>query len=581
MMGFVLVFSWMPLVIDFGLGESNPLLFNAGLSLGKIIGVVIYLRVAFPHVFSSEALRLIASRTCSKAMLLGSLSHMTYALFSWSTTLVDTVISTIVYETWPILYLALLGWVVSGIDGTRRYRALGVSDYFCCLLAFAGLAYVVIGTTGIGPSLDSDYASQALGIGLALAAAALSALNVYNFSWGVDLHKALPKHLSAPDGGNISEIACVMIGFALSSFFALVISAPPAFVIGGGISSSSAAVSILAGAGVLAAGSVLFRQANLRSKDPSVNVLAYVTPLVALGWLSLFTEIAVENFELIVIGAAAIVAMNVLLNLRPEQQIGRFDRLGFRALVLSLWVIGAFIYSRDELLPSEWLTWSSNMYWQILSLSATVFTLVLSFRVNRVANRTSEENNQSAALLRKLQHLFSEQTLQDVGVINSFFEAIRMNSARAREEYMALRAAVKKASPSCSWMDLADIEARLDMLIHSKQQGREFGEIVAIAALAVMTVGLAILSRPELSGWHGFLVESFLVVFLSTILYLVVNLADLRRERFSGLFEQDNADYPIVPFENKSLKQDGVWALVMSLMIVSAFGYALYAKWLA
>jgi len=34
--------------------------------------------------------------------------------------------------------------------------------------------------------------------------------------------------------------------------------------------------------------------------------------------LSLFTEIAVERLELIVIGAAAIVAMNVILNLRPE-----------------------------------------------------------------------------------------------------------------------------------------------------------------------------------------------------------------------------------------------------------------------
>ena len=109
------------------------------------------------------------------------------------------------------------------------------------------------------------------------------------------------------------------------------------------------------------------------------------------------------------------------------------------------------------------------------------------------------------------------------------------------------------------------------MLIYSKQRGREFGELVPIIALATITIALAILSRPRLLGWTAFLTEMFVMTFCSTIVYLVNNLSDLRRELFSRVFRHRNltnmsrevgSDYSIVFHDEDTFRCDSVVALL-------------------
>ena len=590
MIGYVFIFSWVPLIIDFGLAGSNPLLFNAGLAIGKVLGVGIWLVIACRQIIlDQEVLRLILSRTFSKALLLGSIAHMTYALFAWSTSYVDTAVSTIIYETWPILYIFLLTKLISTADNKSRYRSLSLMDYILCILAFCGLIYVILGTYSSQGAESSNYVPyQVLGIVLAIAAAAVSSLNAYNFRWGTDLRKDLPRRLAPKGEGDLQELACVMIAFALSSLLVLPGSLVIGFAVGGHISVGSSITSIVAGAGLLSLGSICFRRANLETKNPAVNALSYGTPVVALAWLAVFTDINVANLEYIVIGASAIIAMNLLLNVDPEELVDDSYRLGFRALVLSLWAIGAFVYSRDEWFTLGWLHWSSDAYWTILTLSATVFTLILSFRVNRIANRTATEDHQTATILRKLQDLQRQKVIESKD-IETFMSMMYTKSADMRAAYKRLRLAIRAAQDVRSNEDLVPLETQLDLLIYSKQRGREFGEIVAIFALATITVGLAILSRPQLSGWSGFLVEMFVMIFCSTIVYLVVNLADLRRERFarvfrseasSGTSQRNGIDYSIVLHDEDALRLDGIVALIMSVVVVVAFGYVLFVKWL-
>ena len=316
MLGFVVTYSLVPLVIDKGLDGTNPLLFNAGLSVGKIIGVTAWIAVTCrAAIFNRDVFRLIRARTFSKAMLLGSTSHFTYALFAWSTTFVDTAVSTIVYETWPVLYMVGLTRLMSHSDGQPRYRKLLVGDYALCAVAFIGLAFVTVGTSSIENNpAGSHVGYQTLGVALSLCAAAVAALNVYNFRWGCDLRRDLPGNVADRGTRDVAELACVMVAFALSSLLVLPASVAAGLATGGGMSAAALLVSVAAGAGLLALGSTCFRCANLQTTDPAINALAYATPVIAVGWLAAFSDIDVADTSYVAVGAVMIVAVNLVLN---------------------------------------------------------------------------------------------------------------------------------------------------------------------------------------------------------------------------------------------------------------------------
>ena len=114
-----------------------------------------------------------------------------------------------------------------------------------------------------------------------------------------------------------------------------------------------------------------------------------VLALAVLVWLG----VTLPRFDLFVIGAALIIAVNILLQLKPdkERDLSKFGkealpgtRLGFVAFILSIWMFGTAVYLRDEIIPDGWLSWGANDYWGLIALSATVFALILGFRVARL-----------------------------------------------------------------------------------------------------------------------------------------------------------------------------------------------------
>ena len=103
-----------------------------------------------------------------------------------------------------------------------------------------------------------------------------------------------------------------------------------------------------------------------------------------------------------VLGALVIITANTLLHLDPEGARRSVDQQehdrkargwGYRSLVVSILVSGSFMLFRNELTPEGWHTWNFTEYWGMLALCATVFVLILSFRVSRVAERTLSEGH--------------------------------------------------------------------------------------------------------------------------------------------------------------------------------------------
>ena len=128
------------------------------------------------------------------------------------------------------------------------------------------------------------------------------------------------------------------------------------------------------------------------------------------------------------------------------------------------------------------------------------------------------------------------------------------------------------------------------MIVHSKQQGRDIVELLSLVAFALVTIGLGLLSRPEVTtssgAWSGFLSEVFVLLFASTIAFLCVNLFDIRRERESPLMvrldQRDGSGEGHRLFFR--FQGDQIWrnvaAVLISLAMSVVFCILLYGKWL-
>ena len=156
---------------------------------------------------------------------------------------------------------------------------------------------------------------------------------------------------------------------------------------------------------------------------------------------------------------------------------------------------------------------------------------------------------------------------------NAYFEARNyINSAKAKAHSMK----------DVDVQLLSEAEAHLDALARSKQQDITPGEMFALCTFAVITVALAMASRPpESEGWTRFLVDIFAVLISSVIVFLVVNVWELRRERDEKKFDlmPETQDYRVQFIENRNGTFDQKLSLIAGGAIVLMFASLLAHKW--
>ena len=134
-------------------------------------------------------------------------------------------------------------------------------------------------------------------------------------------------------------------------------------------------VAFVAGLVINTTAGLMWRKANMADDDISFNALGYAIPILSLLFLFFF----------------------------ERADITRVDYL-----ILALGGCGMVVYFRSDLfellnIPS-W-SWSGDGYFGSIALSATVFTLLLAFRDARLVTRTSDEENRTFSILRKLDSL--------------------------------------------------------------------------------------------------------------------------------------------------------------------------------
>ena len=621
----VLTWSFVPLLIKVSGGLESPFLFNAVWRVGvAIAGLLICLR-EFRLVFlNKDVWDAIRKRLVRFAILCAVLNSFQYALFSWSTHFVDVSIAAVLLELWPIMVILLLAKLLSEELGYRRNIRTILP---LLLLAFAGLWFVVASQTGSLSIAGNPLIKLIPGVSLALLAAVVGAFDAFTFSWGQDLANKLLKSNREKDNSlNISQyIENITERFKdgdadveeyvrknlilFGSIVAYVITSIPGVVLSTGIgvareetiSFGVVAFGVIGGLTLHGYGNYLFRKANLTTTNLGINAFGYFTPALSVLLLAFFLGVDVAEPTYLLIGIAAIIAANLLINFEAEHL------LGFKALVISLWTCGTIVFLRT----STSLGWVASFggYFDVLFLSATVFALILSFRTARLSSRIQEEDNRAIKLFRELEDLDLR------GVITPPYRRARENIVTIDEKegeemesaYSEARRAVNDALTRADGSDrkkLLAISVKLDSLAHSRQQGINFGEICALFIFAGLIVGTALLALPaevvpsakvvppaEVNRLTGFLVEMFAMVFPAVIIFLTFNVFDLQRGRVSRILES-NPQYGGygVAFQDTELRERTIkytgrrtveqWiSVIVGLLLIVAYAGLFLDKW--
>ena len=394
----VIAISFTPLAIIKGGGIDAPFSFNFVWRMGSAFGSLLFLYVFYRSVLLDRAVLSLAARSSMSWMLLGAIpTSFDYALFSAATGFLDASVSAVLFEVWPIILILLASFLLRG-DGGHPGNILSMAPFLA--MALVGLSFVVISQTGgldVGGASLADLAS---GVVLALLAALAASCAAFSFRWGRDLAEKLSDIVPTGRGGVSLSIFGAVLGHTIVSLVGAVLSGGIGLASGERLDSGMREYLVygfLGGVLLHSVASILFRASNLTTDNLGVNVLSYLTPIFTLVWLAIFSEIGVVRPDFLVIGAAATVAVNLLINFRAERL------LGFKALVISLWACGTVVFLRDR---GRWL-WEAEEagYFEVLFLSATVFALILSFRVVRLASCTQEEDGRAFGLFRELEEL--------------------------------------------------------------------------------------------------------------------------------------------------------------------------------
>ncbi len=578
----VTLFSSLPLVISWGGGERTPFLFNAAMNAGIVLGCLGFMAVFYRRLILSGAnLRLISRRIFDPKIALSIVANFNFALFAWSTRFVDVSVSAILFESWPVFIILITARLFRGDD---RYREITYEMLLLLTLGLVGFAFVVVGQAGGFANIQTGGLSLLIvGVVLAMLGAVATSFTAFSFRWGTDVAGELSEDSRVGFSEASLDLFGVMVAFLVANAVSAIVNTIAGYSSGESMDQRVLIIAVFLGGATNWVANVAWRKANLTTDNLGINALAYATPIFSLVWLFLFSRVAPERLDYLIAGAVGIIVVNLLINFEAE------IRFGFKALLLSLWACGAFVYLRDDVLhflPFGQWQWPGETYFGALGLSATVFTLLRSFRVARLATQTQDEDNRLYTLFQNLdllarRNVIDESVREHILAIDYAVTPEQLQAAYQNARRCIADAVIADPEPE-DHTQLAEAETQLNVIAHSRQQGIEFGELFALIIFGGITVFIGLASRPGVTGWIGFLVEMLVVLFSAVIVFLVVNVWDLHRDRAGEILErhEDFGGYGVVFRDAVNRRFEQTTSIVVGLLVTGAYAGLLWHKWL-
>ncbi len=572
--------SLIPLVIKWASGEESPFLLNAAWRFGVALGCLTILAVFFGGFVRDERSVLWQNRNRLRAWAVAGtiVGNLDYAFFSLSLRFIDIALATVLIETYPIIIVFLLAFLYRKEQGSRRKVGGPIVLLLACFVGFfflsaseAGGFDAIFAGSGAGPS------DIPIGILLALTGAITVSCTTFTFKWCEDVSRDIAPEIQTTISQQRLTLCCLIIALTFANAVSVPVNAVVGLAKGETISLQSLAIGIFIGGTLIQAiPSIAWRAANLVTHNLGINAMLYLVPIVSLLWLWVFSHIGVARLDYYIIGIAGIFTANLLINFEAERLFS------FKALVIALWACGTVVYLRSF----NQGIWVGGDYFNALAVSSTVFILILSFRVARLSTRILDEDNRAFHLVRELDSL-ARRGLIGPEVCEYVLTIDEAEGPKLQEAYNEARqsivVALRGASPG-DWDKLITLEAELDSLTHSRQQGINFGELSALTIFAGLILSLTLFSRPDVSGMTAFLIEMFSILFASVIIFLTFGIGDLQRDRIARIMlsrsVSRSGEYEVI-FQDQTRRHiEQAITVVVSLLIVVAYAGLLGHKWL-
>ena len=528
MMASVLLFSLSAICVYFGEAHKAPLTFNAIMSFFSRLGILLFLVVNYRQwLFDRETWGAVINNWRSWSLLGILVGVFDYTVLGWSLKYIDISVATALFQTWPFWLIVLTGQM---FKGEHRYSVINFFGWSCILMGLAGLMFVVLSQTEtlLWQNDSASIFDAVIGQLLAIVGAIFTGGLVGGCSirWGDTVLKSVSEKTKENAAKSKKDIGLffVMIG--------LVIGSVPNIIVGAawGIHNEAAEfgntniiIAAVYGFFVLSAALIFSRMANRATLKLEVNALSYMVPVLSLAWLGILGYINVPKVAWLVIGAMGIVAANALLNFKAEQ------RTAYQSLVVALWVCGVIVYFRPVL--------HAPAFYEAVAVVATMFILILSFRIDRLVERTSTEDGITTDIWHKISTLSSDMRdkLREIDEAGS--------PEKLSQSYNNFVKSLKKETdkiPKGGEELFTDIMRQTDNLAHSKQQGSNFGEQAVLWILGgVSAIGLLFFMPEytgEVFGVGVFFLEMVAFLAATTIIFLLFNMRDLQHDRKRRIF---------------------------------------------
>ncbi len=450
----------------------------------------------------------------------------------------------------------------------KRYEKFTTQKWFLFAVALVGVGFVIVSQSStIDNAVGELFTFSALGgVGLVLVAALLAGTGLpVNQWWGSYVSRSV---------NDDDEIFYTVVANSIGRVIIV-----PVLVAIGLLSGEN--IQSIGGVGVLSAttygffgfgvGTIFFRIANARTTNLGINALGYATPVVALIWLALASRIDVPHIDWLVIGLIAIIVANLLLNFTAE------IRSAYKALIIALWVCGMAVYLHDGLPLSN--------YAEMIGVISTLFILILVFRADRLVRRTMDEEKSVFLVYNGLKTMARKRGMDgdarnQLRYIDEHTKPEQLRTAydELKEYFITAREQHPKYEEK-----LDQLETEVDSLVHSKQQGTNFGEIIALGFITfIMVSALLLFKPPELTEWDGLFTEISSFLLATVIVFLFANIFDLQHDRTNAILskEQDSS-FHSVAFDDSTDRGGERWVSVgICAVITAAYIWLFLGKWI-
>ena len=383
MLSSVIIYSFLPLFVYFGETWEYPFYFNAGYQLSaalfiafRIIGkartskITIFSYIKYLYDFRSDIVMCLLILVC---IVSGVLAFPSYSL---SIQHINAAISAVALEISQIITVLLLAVFFAH---SNRYKKIKTSDIVLMLFAFIGLYFVVFSQENEATNyITGDYLIGAL---LIIFAAMIVGLPTpISIKFGnlmsnkiSEIEKGKKNILNKHDMLEI-EYVCLLISVFVSRLLSGIVSIFIALYLGE--SSFYSAILWGSSSGLLIAGlgAVLGYRALQITSNTSINTIRYAIPIIAIGWLFVFSVPFDFDLGYFIIGSIIIIASNILINLPAS------INLASKSIIIISWIFGAFVY----LTPDDYFEINLSAMIFIMLIGTWIFLQVyLFFRKNK------------------------------------------------------------------------------------------------------------------------------------------------------------------------------------------------------